>query len=463
MTEHQVPDTPELSGDPRDLRTFYLLLANTLLGVTVNNFLWFALVFWVYLETRSVIASSVIGGVYMLLFAASGIFFGTYVDRNTRKTSMMVSSVGSLICFSLATVVFFLAPEGSLPSLSEFWTWVFVVLILAGAIAGNLRSIALSTTVTLLVPPERHDRANGLVGTANGVAFALTSVFSGLAIGMLGMGPSLVITVAVAGLVTAHLLAVRIVNDRVGQDVSEAATASSVDIKGAMRAVRVVPGLLALLLFSTFNNFIAGVFMSLMDPYGLELVSVEVWGIVLSLSSFGFIVGGVVVASRGLGANPVRTLLLVNVALWTITILFPMRSSIIPLAIGFFIFMALIPVAEASEQTIIQKVVPFREQGRVFGFAQTVETAASPVTAFLVGPIAQAWVIPFMTDGSGADTIGAWFGTGPERGMALMFIVAGLIGLVVTIIAMRSRPYRNLFHHYESAAPEPIPVEPDER
>jgi DHA3 family multidrug efflux protein-like MFS transporter len=333
---------------------------------------------------------------------------------------------------------------------------VFVVLILAGAIAGNLRSIALSTTVTLLVPPERHDRANGLVGTANGVAFALTSVFSGLAIGMLGMGASLVITVAVAGLVTAHLLAVRIDNDRVGQDGSDATTASAVDIKGAMRAVRVVPGLLALLLFSTFNNFIAGVFMSLMDPYGLELVSVEVWGIVLSLSSFGLIVGGVIVASRGLGANPVRTLLLVNVALWTITILFPIRSSIIPLAIGFFIFMLLIPVAEASEQTIIQKVVPFQEQGRVFGFAQTVETAASPVTAFLVGPIAQAWVIPFMTDGSGAETIGSWFGTGPERGMALMFIIAGFIGLVVTIIALNSRPYRNLSNHYEQAAPEPV-------
>jgi DHA3 family multidrug efflux protein-like MFS transporter len=456
MTEQQAPDQPELGAETRDLRSFYLLVANTLIAVTVNNFLWFALVFWVYLETRSVVATSVIGGVYMLLFAASGIFFGTYVDRNKRKTSMMVSSVASLFCFALATVVFFAAPEGHIPSLSEWWTWVFVVLILAGAIAGNLRSIALSTTVTMLVPPERHDRANGMVGTANGVAFAMTSVFSGLAIGILGMGPSLIITVAMAGLVTAHLLSVRIENDRAGQDGSDAGSSSAVDFKGAIRAVRVVPGLLALLLFSTFNSFLAGVFMSLMDPYGLELVSVEVWGILLSISSFGFILGGVVVASRGLGANPVRTLLLVNVALWTITILFPIRSSIIPLVIGFFVFMLLIPAAEASEQTIIQRVVPFREQGRVFGFAQTVETAASPLTAFLVGPIAQAWVIPFMTDGSGADTIGSWFGTGPERGMALVFIVAGLIGLVVTLVALNSRPYRNLSDHYEHAEPEPV-------
>ncbi|MGH3666953.1 MAG: MFS transporter, partial [Acidimicrobiia bacterium] len=416
------------------------------------------LVFWVYLETRSVVATSVIGGVYMLLFAASGIFFGTFVDAHNRKTSMMLSSVGSLASFVLATIVYFVAPEGSIPSLSQVWTWVFVVLVLAGAIAGNLRSIALSTTVTLLIPVERHDRANGLVGTANGVAFALTSVFSGLAIGLLGMGTSLVITVVVAGLVTAHLLTIRIDNDTAGQESADVDTSTTVDFKGAMRAVRFVPGLLALLLFSTFNNFLAGVFMALMDPYGLELVSVEVWGIVLSISSFGFIVGGVLVASRGLGSNPVRSLLLVNVALWTLTILFPIRSSIIPLAIGFFIFMTLMPVAEASEQTIIQKVVPFREQGRVFGLAQTLETAASPLTTFLIGPIAQAWVIPYMTDGAGADAIGSWFGTGPERGMALIFIVAGFIGLVVTILALNSRPYRDLSHRYEETTREATPA-----
>ena len=457
MTMQGGAESPEVGG-ASGLRTFHLLVANTVIASTANNFLWFALVFWVYLETRSVVATSVIGGVYMLLFAASGIFFGTFVDAHNRKTSMMLSSMGSLACFLLATMVYFVAPEGSIPSLSQAWTWVFVVLVLAGAIAGNLRAIALSTTVTLLVPVERHDRANGLVGTANGVAFALTSVFSGLAIGLLGMGTSLVITVVVAGLVTAHLLTIRIDNDRAGQESADFGTSTTVDFKGAMRAVRFVPGLLALLLFSTFNNFLAGVFMALMDPYGLELVSVEVWGIVLSISSFGFIVGGVLVASRGLGSNPVRSLLLVNVALWTLTILFPIRSSIIPLAIGFFIFMTLMPIAEASEQTIIQKVVPFREQGRVFGLAQTLETAASPLTTFLIGPIAQAWVIPYMTDGAGADAIGSWFGTGPERGMALIFIVAGFIGLVVTIMALNSRPYRDLSQRYEETTREATPA-----
>ena len=434
------------------MRTFHLLVANTLVANVTNNFLWFALTFWIYLETRSVLATAVVGGGYMLMHAISGMFFGTFVDRQRRMTSMLLSSALSLSAFALAGLVFLVAPDPALRDFGNPAFWAFIALVLAGAIAGNLRLVALSTTVTLLVPEDRRDRANGLVGTTNGVAFALTSVFSGLAVGQLGMGACLLIAVVLTALVTIHLITIRIEE--------EAPTPSHdaprvIDVAGAIRAVGLVPGLLALLLFSMFNNFLGGVFMSLMDPYGLTLMSVEAWGFLIALTSLGFIVGGIVVARRGLGVNPVRTLLLANVVMWSVTILFPIRSEILPLAIGFFVYLVVAPVAEASEQTIIQKVVPFQEQGRVFGFAQTLETAAAPITAFLIGPIAQFWVIPSMTDGPLADTIGSWFGTGPDRGMALIFIVAGVIGLVVTLLALRSGPYRRLSSRYAAAPSEP--------
>jgi MFS transporter, DHA3 family, multidrug efflux protein len=80
-----------------------------------------------------------------------------------------------------------------------------------------------------------------------------------------------------------------------------------------------------------------------------------------------------------------------------------------------------------------------------------VEQAASPLTAFLIGPFTQFLVIPFMTDGAGAEAIGWWFGTGPARGIALVFTVAGMVGVVVTIIAFNSRYYRDLSAAYARA------------
>ena len=430
------------------MRTFHLLIANTLVASVTNNFLWLALTFWVYLETLSVLAAAIIGGGYMLLVAVSGMFFGTFVDRHERRTSMLLSSLISIGAFAVAGLIFAIAPGSALRDLANPAFWALTTLVLVGAIAGNLRAIALSTSVTLLVPEGGRDRANGLVGTTNGLAWAMTPALSGLAIGQLGMGWCLVIAVVFTGFVTAHLLTIRIEE--------EAPTPSEddprvLDIGGAVRAVSQVPDLFALLLFSTLNNFLGGVFTSLVDPYGLTLVSVEAWGILLAIMSLGLIVGGIAVARRGLGSNPLRTLLVANVVMWVVTIVFPIRSEILPLTIGFFIYLVLVPVAEASEQTIIQKVVPFSEQGRVFGFGQSLESAASPITAFLIGPIAQLWVLPSMTHGSLADLIGPWFGTGVARGMALIFITAGVIGLIVTIGALRSGPYRRLSRRYVNA------------
>ncbi|MEU4241721.1 hypothetical protein [Actinoplanes sp. NPDC026619] len=160
------------------------------------------------------------------------------------------------------------------------------------------------------------------------------------------------------------------------------------------------------------------------------------------------------IARTGLGANPVRVLLAINLVLWAVTVLFPLRSSVWLLGAGLFVHMTLSPYAEAAEQTIMQKVVPYERQGRVFGFAQSVEQAASPLTAFLISPVAQ-FFIPFMTDGVGARRIGGWFGTGAERGLALVFVLTGVIGLIATGAALRSRPYRRLSTRY-AEAPAPI-------
>ena len=135
--------------------------------------------------------------------------------------------------------------------------------------------------------------------------------------------------------------------------------------------------------------------------------------------------------------------------MWVIAAFFTIQSSIALLTIGVFIYMCLIPVVEASEQTIIQAVIPLERQGRVFGFAQSIEQAASPLTAFMIGPIAQFIFIPFMTTGAGVDLIGSWFGTGADRGIALLFTVTGLIGLIVTLMAMHSRSYRKLSVNYQ--------------
>ncbi|WP_291794045.1 MFS transporter [Brevibacterium sp.] len=511
----------------------------------------------------------------MLFVSVFSLVFGTIVDHNRKKKVMVMAAVATLLAYLLACGVWLVSDRSALVSLSSPAFWLFAVIILAGSVVEQMRNIALSTTVTLLVPEGERDRANGLVGMVQGLAFFVTSVFSGLSIGFLGMGPTLWIATGLTALAFLHLLPIRIPEDRIvtaaeaqeaiaaeagageagageagareagagtgqagateagagsggadareagagtappgatgagpaeggaaGRDaeagaggtgagaagpgaaspgaieasaagasaaaqVSPAAQASpaaplaptspaghrkvsKMDLAGSIRTIRAIPGLTALILFACFNNFVGGTFMALMDPYGLELFSPQVWGIVLGVTSLGFVVGGGVVARTGLGGNPVRTLLLLNLLVAGIGMTFTLREWWWLFAVGMFVFMALMPAAEAAEQTILQRVVPFHRQGRVFGLAQSVETAASPVSAFFVGIIAQQTVIPWVDSPAGREALGWLLGAGNARGMALMFVGAGLVMLVVVLLAFLTPQYRGLSTYYGS-------------
>jgi DHA3 family multidrug efflux protein-like MFS transporter len=445
-------------------RAFVHLLVNTLLVSVINFTVWFAVTFWVFLETESVLATGMVAGIFLVTTALSGIWFGSLVDHYQKKTVMQGSALVSLCFYAVAFTLYQLTPERTFTDPASVTLWVFIVLSMLGVIAGNVRSIALMTLVTVLIPEDRRDKANGLVGTTLGVSFLVTSVISGLLVAAGGMFYVLLLGMGVAGLSVGHLAFVH-VQDRPEATATEDAESSElqaaqkkVDIRGTLRVVRGVPGLLALIAFSCFNNFLGGAFMALMDAYGLYMMSVQAWGLLWGALSTGFIIGGLAVAKTGLGKNPVRLLLMVNLVFWSVTCLFPLQASVILLAVGMAIYMLLIPYAEASEQTILQRVVPYQRQGRVFGFAQSVEMAASPLTAFLIGPITQLIFIPFMTTGAGADQIGSWFGTGPDRGIALVFLLIGIIGLAVTILALASRPYRQLSDAYTGTAEPAEPV-----
>ena len=322
------------------MRLFYQLLGNTLLASINNMTVWFGLIFFVFLETRSVFATAILSGIYLVTVAVSGFWFGSLVDRHRKKTVMLLSSAVSLACYGVGLAVYLLAAADAFARPGSVTLWVLVVVLLAGVIVGNLRGIALPTLVTIIIPEDRRDRANGLVGTASGISFLIVSVISGL-----------------------------------------------------------------------------------------------------------------LIARFGLGRRPLRALFGANLIIWAVCSVMTIQSSLILLLVGMFIYLCVVPAIEAAEQTIIQKVVPHERQGRVFGFAQSMEMAASPLTAFLIGPIAQFIFIPFMTTGAGVELIGGWFGTGPDRGIALVFTITGLIGLAMTLISMRSPAYRRLATRYRAEEP----------
>ena len=427
------------------MQPFHHFLANNFVANLTNFTVWFALTFWTFLETQSVFATGMIAGIYLVLTAMLGIWFGSLVDHHGKRNMMLVSSVASLFLYVVALAGYALVPDIRSASVTSVAFWLFILISMLAVIFGNIRMIALPTLVTLLIQEDRRDKANGLVGMVGGVGFLVTSAISGFLVAWGGMTATLVFAIAFTLAVAIHLLFVKLEEPRAAADHG---TRAGIDLAGTFRVVLGIPGLFALILFSSFNNLLGGVFMALMDAYGLSLMKVEQWGLLWAVMSCAFILSGALISRTGLGANPIRTLLFVCLIEWVVAAVFTIQSSIPLLAVGCFIWMFLGPYAEAAEQTALQKVVPFERQGRVFGFAQSVEQAASPLTAFLIAPITQFIFVPFMTDGAGAAAIGDWYGRGPERGIAIVFTIAGVLGVLLTLLALGSRSYRRISAAY---------------
>jgi DHA3 family multidrug efflux protein-like MFS transporter len=111
VTTSHVGDEPaQITPGPRTVRAFYQVLANTALANVTSSYLWWALTFWAYLETRSVLATAIIGGSYMLLVAALGVVFGVIVDHTKKKAVMVLASTVTLATYLLAGGLYLVFP-----------------------------------------------------------------------------------------------------------------------------------------------------------------------------------------------------------------------------------------------------------------------------------------------------------------------------------------------------------------
>ena len=96
-------------------RTFLHLLLNTLVVSVINFTVWFAITFWVYLETRSVFATGMIAGIFLVFIAGTGIWFGSLVDHHRKKTVMQWSAAVSLLLYAGCLAIYLTTAGGDVP------------------------------------------------------------------------------------------------------------------------------------------------------------------------------------------------------------------------------------------------------------------------------------------------------------------------------------------------------------
>lgn len=407
------------------VRLFYFLLAGqslAFLGSTLTNF---ALGVWAYKSGGNVTDFTLIAIASTLPGIVFGPFIGSLIDRWNRKKVLL----GAQSCTAL--IILFIA---SLYWARELQVWHILLVVPIASLCGTTLQLGFTTVVATLVPQDRLSRANGALGMVFGVVQLISPLLAGIALDNIGLDGIFIINLAGFSIALLTLLVSTLpsVPRREGSDKQSLWQ----EVVEGYLFLKSKPGVLGGLYLFTLIWFNVSAVQVLALPLVLSIGDATDLGFIQSMAGVGMLVGGLLMVAWKGPERKVFGILVPSVIIACILIVMPIPTHIGWLAACSVLIMMVAPVATVCSQTLWQRKVPLHFHGRAFSLRNTIMKAAQPLAFLSAGVLADHVFNPFMkTDLAATTWVGAVWGTGEGRGVALMISLFGVISLVMVIIA----------------------------
>ncbi len=425
------------------MRVFLLVWLGQLVSLLGSSLSNFALDVWVYQQTGSVTQLS-----FLILFTTFPLviispFAGVLVDRWNRRWVMILSDSGAAL--SSLTMALLLVT-------GQIHVGHMYLVYLATAVSSSFSAFqwpAYSAATTLLVPKKHLGRASGMIQLAQALGQILSPLLGGLLLVVIHLSGIIVLEFISFLFSLTTLLLVRFPSQKVTQSQETNKSSLLTQALYSFHYLSARSGLLALLFFFAASNFLVGIIEVLVYPLILSFASPAQLGTILFVGGVGMLTGSLLMITWGRGRKNYINILFCFMLLNGFSMVVAgLYRSIFLFTVAAFLYFLGLPFINSSSQVIFQKKVAPEIQGRVFSFNSAICASCLPIAYLVAGPLADKIFEPLMiVNGPLAGTIGQLIGTGPGRGIGLMFIVFGTLTMLMTIIAYQYAPLR--FVEYE--------------
>jgi len=366
---------------------------------------------------------------------------GTLVDRWDRRWTMIFSHIFTGIS-TLSLIV--------LVSIGKLEIWHIYLNNIFTSITTAFHGPAYKASITSLVPPEYLPQVSGMVQLGIGIQQIISPLIAGTLLEIVGVKGILLINLSTLLIAIVPLLLVRFGEISQAVDIDRDASASSLwqEIVYGWTYLMECPGLASFLILFTIYQFLVSFVSVLVYPLILCVTTPASLGKITFLSGIGMLLGSIFMSTwKHSWQNSINPIL-IGMSLSGVWIaLAGFRPSIIQIAIATLFFFLTTPFINASVQVIFQIKVAKNVQGRVFALMGAISGSAIPLAAIFAGPLADNVFEPFMAfDGPWSrELVGQLIGSGPGRGIGLLFVIVGFVIFLGAIIAYQYPAIRKLY------------------
>lgn len=427
------------AGRLSGIRAFAAVCLGQMISLCGSHLISFVLGVWVYQRTRSATNFALIAFFAIVPEIMLAPIAGAIADRFDRRWVLIIGNLGAAAS-TLSLLAMAISNQLALGP-------VYVAVAASSAFLA-VQYPALSASIPSWVPEGNLSRANAIVEVGNSIAMVVAPALApGLFSAIAFKG---IFIIAVAGFIFA-IAALALSQFPAPLHQPRQRTPFSSLLQDAFEGWKYVQRrheLLALLVLFAVTNFAVGSVQVLLPPFVLSFSSAMGLSIVMSFAGIGAISGGLLLSFLGETRRKIRAILLLVLLQGLVLFLGVLRPGIPLIAGAAFLFSFCVPVMFASSQTIWQTEVEQEMQARAFAIRRLVAWSTLPFAYLIAGPLADRIFEPLMsTGGPLAGSAGALIGSGPGRGIALLFILLGLFIVAAVLGGFRYQPFWKLEEH----------------
>jgi MFS family permease len=340
-----------------------------------------------------------------------GSLAGVLVDRWDRRRVLILADAGQALG-SLLLMASFLS--------GGFQLWHLYAIVLMQGVFAIFQGPAKDASTTMLVPESHRDRANGVLQMAFPLAGVIAPALTGVLYVLVGIGGIILTDVVTFGVAVLAVYLAHIPRPPVTEEGRAIQGNLWREMMGGLAFLRTRRGLLILVLYFTWMNFLLNGPLELAIPYLMTITGSEaLTGLLMGASSLGAFTGAMIIAVWGGKRSRVRTFMPAFMLTGVMFMVYGTSRTPLVLGMALFLLFAPLPLGWGLFTSLMQAKTPPDMQGRLFAIIGQLGLMASTASFLLTGPLVDKVLEPAASE--------------PGGGMGFLLVVNGVIILLSTI------------------------------